>query len=190
MKLISDDQAREWCRSKSMNIIGHHNLQLDSPTPYVLKLHFPNEIRDLILQAFRLSGFKQDKPYDATELSEEEGDYEGALLWLTRWNIWNEKSERFGNVILQCVRAGLGQNVPFDRAPGHLFAAGEYADQAALLAIILMCEWDAYLVPESAKYFIRLSHEGSISAVSRTRDIHEQLMYHLRAWNPVSDSIR
>jgi hypothetical protein len=117
---------------------------------------------------------------------DEEVNFGGGLLWLRDWNIWSETTERVGDYVVQGLRNGLGIRQPLEAAPAHLFTEKELTAAQAFLAQPMIYQWDAYLVPVSAEYFVFISHGGSCYIVAKTRGVFEQLLQRFQNgnWNP------
>lgn len=110
-------------------------------------------------------------------------DFGGTLLWLVDWGIWNEDSERAGMCSLRLMRHALSGTsmAPLEESPAHLFSAQEFVAAHALLALPLLYQWDAYLIPASGSSLARISHDGSVCVRARSEPILSRVRARFRA---------
>jgi hypothetical protein len=86
--------------------------------------------------------------------------YYGSLLWIREWVIFQSEDERTAIKLVTQFASGYGQRVSPHDGTGYLFDPTERIDQAALLAAVILCQWDAYLIPGNRRYAIFLCHDG------------------------------
>ena len=173
MRVLSDEEACKWYRTRAL-------LARDSGVHYksedVSGIEIQIERSDLVSLAHRLVAYDLEAP-----------NYQGSLLWITRWAVWHTwylRGEDVATKILERMRLSYGEERPLDEAANHLFDMNEYDDQVAFLVMAMLGECDAYLVPAQAEYFVRLSHEGYAYVVTPTRDLIPKLMKEFEPWKP------
>jgi hypothetical protein len=97
---------------------------------------------------------------DALVSEDETSLYYGSLLWVSESVIFGSVDERTAIKLVTRFVSGYGRQVSLYDGSGYLFDPTERIDQAALLAVIILCQWDAYLVPDHGQYAIFLCHDG------------------------------
>ncbi len=112
----------------------------------------------------------------------DEDNFAGALVWLRRWEIWGESTDRAGYILLDGVRASVEQPAPLGTAPAHLFESREFAKAHATLSLPMMFQWDAHFVAAGAEFCAYISHEGSVDLLSRNTEVHRALTERLQQW--------
>jgi hypothetical protein len=98
--------------------------------------------------------------------------------------MWNEVHERAGSFFIEQLRAARGEHAQLIEKPGHLFDTSEEVALQAFLMIPVLFSWDAYLVPESAEYFVFNSHDERVYVVSDQQSTHERLLSDMETWEP------
>ncbi len=107
-------------------------------------------------------------------------DFEGALLWLTTWGVWNSTDEASGYQIIEAMNRAAGQQASFEAAPGHLFRADELTQAVGMLLQPMLFGWDAYYYPRwsygSDEVFLFISHDSFVSVVTRTATFYDKVL--------------
>src|SRR5712664_1905238 len=80
--------------------------------------------------------------------------FEGAMVWLRDWGIWNEGDEEMGMRVIGQMRAALVESRELTEAPGHIFSEKEFVDARAFWTLPMILGWDAILFPEKRDYFV------------------------------------
>jgi len=183
MKSLSKEQAKEWCEERGIqaNIgSGLVSLRYEASGSPCFQASLALEPPRLIALAHGL--LLHDLPDPDPQ------DFAGALVWFREWDIWNEASERFGARMLELVRRSLagGDLPPLHEAPAHLFSPQEFVDAHVLLTIPAMFQWDAYVVPGSARCLALLSHDEYVRITARSTVILSRIVgrFKLGNWNP------
>lgn len=183
MRVLSNQQAKAWCETRGVHTdieSGLVSLRYAATGHQCLQAAFPKESPQLIAMAHAL--LLQD-------LAEPDAqDFTGALVWLRDWDIWSEASEKAGCRMLELLRAALvGDEAPTIRdAPAHLFSPQEFVDAHLLLTIPLIFQWDAYVIPVSARCFTLVSHEARVRIATRSNTILSRISerFEVAHWNP------
>ena len=115
----------------------------------------------------------------------DESTFAGALLWLRRWEIWSPQIDEvgvqlFGNALAAAGSTGL------PATPACQFGAAEFDQAYSLFSLPLLLQWDVYLVPPSAEYFIYVTHNATCFVIGRESlgDIPEAFI----EWERVGDA--
>ena len=113
---------------------------------------------------------------------EEEESFDGCLVRITELGIWSPTIERVGYRWLEVLAPG---DDALRGTPSVLFASGELVDAQALLALPMLFDWDAYLVPASGRLLLFISHDGLVEIVAKTQAIFEATFEQLESggWN-------
>lgn len=88
--------------------------------------------------------------------------FEGAVLWLRRWEIWSESIDSVGYALLEGLRGKASDRLAIDVAPAMHFDAGEFTLAHAALAVPLLFQWDAIFAPANGAFSAFISHDGYV----------------------------
>lgn len=174
MKALTKEQVESWCKTRSVAVTSDNYL------------YFPESRRCIAIEL-------PEKPYELVALANALLPYsaavpfQGALLWVRQWGVWNELVERAGFRVLEMMRRLQGDTRPPEEAPGYLFDAHELVDLQVCLIQPLLIGWDAFMVPESGDYVVATSHDETTSVLARTPQIYESMLAELQPWNPRED---
>ncbi|HUY15518.1 MAG TPA: hypothetical protein VMX16_18090 [Terriglobia bacterium] len=174
MKALTKEQAQSWCKARSLTVTGDDYL------------YFPESRRCIAIEL-------PTKPYELVALANallpysEASPFQGALLWIRQWGVWNELVERAGFRVMEIMRRLHGDARRPEEAPGYLFDAQELVDLQVCLIQPLLIGWDAFMVPESGDYIVATSHDETTCVLARTPQIHERMLAELQSWNPRED---
>jgi hypothetical protein len=108
-------------------------------------------------------------------IKDEENAFGGALVWLTDWDIWSETIERVGLELLRGVR---NSDNAVRETPAHLFEPSEQVGTHVLLSLIMLFQWDAFLIPPVGRTIVRASHDGYVEISANSPED----MTFLKAW--------
>jgi hypothetical protein len=171
MQLLADDEVIDWCSRRGIR---------GEQTSISSRLTFGNG------ESHRLRVVPVDNAHRVVGLAHsllmrdtpdyDEAQFPGALVWLTRWEIWSESIDGAGFTLLNGLRSAVRQAPSVDYAPGHLFASGEFAQAHACLVLPMLFQWDAYLIPASGDFFALLSHHGHVELTGRNPEAHAALL--------------
>jgi hypothetical protein len=110
--------------------------------------------------------------------------FDGALIWLTAWGVWNPSEEGIGYRIVEQLNAGAGQPKSFELAPGHQFRADELSDAIGMLLQPMLFGWDGFYLPRwsygTGEFFLYISHDSFVSVVTRTKEFQDRAFGLLR----------
>lgn len=162
MKLLSDREASEWCAQFGLDVEadgGSPAVRLASGESPQLRVLVPQLARDVVTFGYVLlmSAISTD----------DELDFQGALLWLRDWDIWSSTTERVGLQLLAGMRMPDEKSTDIRSAPAHLLAASEIAATQSLLLLPLLFQWDAIYLPPAGGFACVISHHGFITFHAR-----------------------
>lgn len=168
MKILSREQAKAWCEERGIYAdTGGRlvSLRFAAGPTSCLQASLALAPGQLIALAHGL--LLQDLAEPDPQ------DFAGALVWFRDWDIWNEASEAAGARMLELVRGGLasGRAPSLHEGPGHLFTPQEFVDAHTLLTVPLLYQWDAYVVPVSARCVAFASHDAYVRITGCTAAI-------------------
>src|SRR5262249_37313737 len=113
-------------------------------------------------------------------LGYEEVHFEGALLWITAWGIWNSLVESVGLRTLEQIRRSFSENRSLEAAPATRFRHDEFVEAVACLVQPLLIGWDAYYVPRwsygQLDYFVFVSHDSYLQIFTRTPETRSSIV--------------
>lgn len=178
VKALTDQEAIAWCEERSLRVNGDRTLLSlrDQAEVGCVELSVPKESPRALAMAYvvLMTSLKDDK----------ETNFDGALVWLTAWDIWSETSERVGWRLMELLRGASGEHRSLADAPALLFDRDELVEAHACLTLTMFFQWDAYVVPASGDHFVRVSHEGLLHVVAGTRLGRKRLLARFRKWAP------
>ena len=116
--------------------------------------------------------------------TEAEENFNGALLWLTLWDIGSPQLEKIGWKLVEKMRLAFGETRPIDVAPGHWFRSDEFVELNAFLLPCFVFGWDMYLAPSGKDYFVHISHDEFWVVVTKTVVAHDEVSEQLRPLDP------
>lgn len=173
MKALTRKDFTEWCDKRGLESV-------DREWPYY---------RDSDHHSFLVK--LPDRPSQVLALarwcfpdSNEGRSFQGAMIWLRDWGIWNEPDEEMGTRIIGQMRGALGENRELAEAPGHIFSEQEFVDARAFWTLPMVLGWDAMLFPDKADYFVFSSHDEVVCFVVRERRRYVELLEQMKTWKP------
>lgn len=93
-------------------------------------------------------------------------EYDKVLIWLLDWDIWSVERERVG---VRLLHALLGDEQVKER-PAIEFRTDELTEAQALIALVVLFQWDAVILPSHGEYAVTLSHHGKAEIRIRAPD--------------------
>lgn len=175
MKTLDRKEVLAWCQNRSVNVTDDGYLFFDTRERRCIAIELPEKPYKLVYLANALLPYTESDPF------------QGALLWIRQWGVWNEWVERVGLRVIEVMRLIRGDTKSLQEAPGYLFEAQELLDLAVCFLQPLLIGWDAFLVPESADYIVATSHDETTFVLTRTVEIHQRMLARLQSWNPRED---
>jgi hypothetical protein len=174
MKSLTTQQARFWCKERSLALTNKDELYF-SEGRHCIAIELPEKPYQLVALAHSLLPYSETIPFG------------GALLWLQGWGIWNESVERAGRRVMEIMRHIHGETATLRDAPACLFGEHELVDLHVCLVQPLLIGWDAFMIPEAGDYIVATSHDETTFVISRTLNTHQRLLAELRDWSPRED---
>ncbi len=175
MKALDKKKVFAWCQHRSVKVTDDGYLFFDTQERHCIAIELPEKPYQLVALANALLPYSESVPF------------QGALLWIRQWGVWNKLVERCGLRVMEAMRLIHGHTKPLQEAPGYLFDAQELVDLEVCLVQPLLVGWDAFLVPESGDYIVATSHDETTCVLSRTPQIHRRMLGELQPWNPRED---
>lgn len=104
--------------------------------------------------------------------------FNGALLWMSQYGIWDEQLEGIGYHLIETLCAGSGQVSAFENTGGYEFRADELLKATGFLMQPILFGWDAYYFPSwswggCSEYFLEISHDEVIRIHTKSRAYHD-----------------
>jgi hypothetical protein len=172
LRVLSDAEIQEWFGSISK--LGPDYVQCDQdglfyvhPEANCIDVEYPPKLEKLPFFGRQLAA-----------IGYQDSDFEGALLWVDNWGIWNPRDEGLGYRIMEAVNRSAGQQQSFEVSPGHLFRSDELVEAAGMLLQPMIFGWDAFYMPlwsyGNYRFFIRVSHDSFVSIVTLTKEFYDK----------------
>lgn len=181
MKVLNLEPASGWCEERGIasTCVGKRvELQYADNGRQCVRATLTTQSPPVIAMALLLQDLAEPDPKD----------FGGCLVWLREWGIWNEYVERAGDRMLGTLRRGMSEsNVPaISDTPAQVFGPQEFIDAQVLVTVPLIFQWDAYVVPASARCVIRISHDDYIQVDACSRTVLSRITerFRLLNWNP------
>ncbi len=89
---------------------------------------------------------------------------QSCLLWIDEWGIWPTAEDM---VLFDGFRQSIGERAPLREKPGHVAHESDTAPLRSLTAMILYFVWGAYLVGDSGRVIVRISHDEIVDVYAR-----------------------
>lgn len=177
MRLLTGEQAAEWCAARGIvdASSGRPSLHYPEGKPDAFAVRIPPEApRALSLAYTLLAAACQD---------DREDQFGGLFLWLRQWDIWGETAERVAHLILQRLRSPVA-GASVEEMPAELFEAHELPDAHAAITHAMLFQWDAFVVSPSGDWFAFVSHDQQLFVLARSELALRHLRKRFNAWKP------
>jgi hypothetical protein len=179
LQVLTKPELQDWF--KPLAAMGDERLNHDENGPFFthseancIHLEYPSKLE-------RLPFFAR---YLAT-VGYEDRDFQGALVWLREWSVWNGLDEGIGYRIIEALNRASGQPMSFEVGTGHLFRADELVDAIGMLLQPMIFGWEAFYRPTWAygcdEFFLHVSHDSYVTLVTRTAAFYERVSADLQA---------
>jgi hypothetical protein len=138
MKALTDREAMDWCRALPLQLefddAGRLSVPRESQTYTVDISKMP--WRELLPTATSLAFLGSHVPKA----------FSGGLVWIRRTRIASPDWEEVVLRLLERFRMGYGESRSIEAARAQLFRSDESAELAGVILLVLLAEWDAYVV--------------------------------------------
>lgn len=153
MRFIEGIEIEEWCRERGIALSEAAAL-LDDPT----LLHRKRA-------AYARGRRSTMEPAIARECVRALGRWDECLLWVREWGIWGS-SENWP--AYYALRGARGERRALEKAPGHVFGAGEQEECVRFVAQVVENAWDSELLIVPKIKRIHISHDEWVELQSTT----------------------
>jgi hypothetical protein len=155
MQTLTDKAANVWLNQLGIVMDSQRNLRFTGGEPSTIHLSnkSPAEL------SLNLTGILDSE--------------KGWLLWLTDFSIWSNEIEEIGWMIIEKV---LQSKLELDSS-AFLFGPQEHLNLKAVLMVVLLFEWDAFLMNADGKTFVLIDHDHEITVST----INEELANEIRS---------
>jgi hypothetical protein len=191
MKALSALEVAEWFKGFDDVAVesdyvhaDEHGLFFTHPEASCISLEYP----------VKLEQFPFFARYVAS-VGYEEQHFDGAMLWVQHWGVWNLLGEGIGYRIVEKINAAAGQPTSFEAAPGHQFRADELPDAIGMLMQPMIFAWDSFYLPiwsygGCSDFFLHISHHSVVDVVTRTKEFRDRVTKRMNelSLNPKSAS--
>lgn len=94
------------------------------------------------------------------EISDSGQYFRGCLVWRDDWGFWSEPAEKTGELIYATL---TNTDAASDNAVE--FEASEFVRASAVIATLLVFQWDGWIVFHDPAIAIRLSHDAGVAGL-------------------------
>jgi hypothetical protein len=180
MRVLSGEELNKWFRAFD---------NLENPDDYVHAdddgLYFTN--REAACIELEYPAKLEQLPFFShclATIGYEDQHFDGAVIWVQSWGVWNLFNEGIGYRIVEKMNAGAGQPRSFEASPGHQFRADELAEAIGMLLQPMIFAWDSYYLPiwayGTGQFFLHISHDSFVTIVTRTKEFHDKVFQQLQ----------
>lgn len=177
MQAFSDTQAVGWCGERGFVVeqnfptratVGGHEAGR-------FRIQIPDEATATVgLAYFLLMSGVRDYV---------EANFDGAMVWLRRWELWSESIDRVGQLLLEGVQRALEPGALLNQTPALVFKEGELVPAHASLTLPMLFQWDAFYCPKGGHFLGVVSHHGHLEVIAPKEAIG-LLRERFSQWNP------
>lgn len=171
MRALTEPEVVEWCQKRGLEISEQRFLSFRGASPLCLVIEPVNKPH----QALHLADLV---------LEEEDGAFQGGLLWVRERGVWSEIAERVGEQVIGNCRALGNETRSLDEAPGQLFDSNERLAAQGCLVQPILVGWDAFFVSEAPSYFAFISHDGPVCLIPKSAEAGDRLKQIFAVWKP------
>jgi len=174
MKTLTDKEAMEWCKQWPLQLEFDERGLLCAPEKgHTYRVDISKmPWRDLLATARALAHLGCHSV----------GAFSGGLVWIRRTRIAVPEMEDVVVRALERFRLGYGENRSLESARAHLFRSDESSECSATLLLVLLAEWDAYLVHPSGDWVAFIDNDNHITVTAKSAEIAKDLKGSLEMW--------
>ena len=180
MRVLSVEELKKWFRAfdnlKNPDDYVHADddgLYFTNPEAACIELEYPAKLAQLPFFSHCLA-----------TIGYEDQHFDGAVIWVQNWGVWNLFNEGIGYRIVEKMNGGAGQPSSFEASPGHQFRADELTDAIGMLLQPMIFAWDSYYLPTwsfgTGQLFLHISHDSFVTVVTRTKEFHDKVFQQLQ----------
>jgi hypothetical protein len=162
------DSFRRFPRNSEYVHCDDEGLFFTNPESTCIELKYPSTLERLPFFASLLA-----------QIGYEPQDFQGSLIWIKQWGIWNLADEGVGYEIVEQMHTAAGQPQSFEVGTGHSFRADEFHKSVGMLLQPMIFGWDAYYLGcwsyGTDQFFLHVSHDSYVSLVTRTHEFHQKV---------------
>jgi hypothetical protein len=174
MKILTDKEAMEWCKQWPLQLEFDEGGLLRAPREgSTYRVDISKMPWRHLLSTARSLAHLGCHSVDA---------FSGGLVWIRRTCIAVPEMEQVVVRALERFRLGYGENRSLETARAHLFRNDESAECSATLLLLLLAEWDAYLVHPSGDWVAFIDNDNHITVTAKSAEMANDLKGSLETW--------
>ncbi len=178
MKTLTDGEAMDWCVAWPLELeFNDDGLLLAPREGHTYRVDISKMAWRELLPTARALAFLGCHDVAA---------FSGGLVWVRRTRIAVPEMEEVALQMLERFRMGYGENRSLETARAQLFRKDESAELAAVILLVLLAEWDAYVVHPLGDWIAVVNHDDHITVTARSAEIAEDLRGSLEGWGPTA----
>lgn len=179
MRTLTNEEALDWCKAWPVQ------LELDNEGVFQIPSTWHSYRVDLSKLPWReILPIASSVAFLGCHTVEE---FSGAMVWIRRTGIAVPEMEGVVRQTLERFRLGYGETRSLETAKAHIFRNDESSELAGVLLLILLAEWDAYVVHPTGDWVAAVNHDDYITVGIRTREAAERTRVSLEAWGPTTE---
>jgi hypothetical protein len=177
MKALTSEAAMKWNLEHGLETKRCGDPYFtDNQTKGVIRLGIPKEPHRMSYMILSLLDVQVDE-------LDEVGGVEH-LLWMRSWEMWPQLPTSIGLEFFNGLRKGYGIEEPLVEKPAILFSGTEMTRLISCALAPLVFGWDCYIIPCTAEYFVRISHDRFVDVSAKNEAVRLRLMVELQSWGP------
>lgn len=178
MRTLTDKEAMGWCKQWPLQFEFDEEGRLCAPSGcHTYRVDLSKMRWRELLPTARSVAFLGCHSVEA---------FYGGLVWIRRTRIAVPEMEEVVLRALERFRMGYGETRSLETASAHFFRKDESAEFAAVLLLILLAEWDAYVVHPSGDWVAFIGNDDHMTVIARSPEIAEDLKGSLETWGPTA----
>jgi len=170
MRFLTNDEVTAWLGARGLSRAGRA-ISFKSAEP----VRFRVSIEEVASRVVALADYLVPTWPDE--------QFHGALFLITQRGVWGDFSESTGDTILRLMRTSYPEAGSLEERPGYLFGPNEIFELHAHLVTAMLFGWDAYVVVETKKYLIFVSHDSWVEVIADTQADLQEARSRLSTWS-------
>jgi hypothetical protein len=174
VRLLSNEEATAWCAQRGIEVDGRGFLSFPGQrTALNVSLHHKFTEGKLIYICRAIAACPDLEVFD------------GGLLWIREWGVWNELDEAAGKLLFERAR---GDQASLYDKPAIFVEQSEFTELHAFLVPAVLVGWDAFFVPKRSDFIIFHSHDCYLSILSRDVETDARLRDYFSDLQPQTEA--
>jgi hypothetical protein len=175
VKVLTAQEAREWCSSVGAKSGKDGLLGYKGPNQHKFFVEAPEAFREIVVLIRQILTFRGEPGFD------------GGMLWLRQWEIGSPQLVRAGWKIIEGMRRAQGELRPLEVAPAQVFRGDELVDLHGFLVQVVGFGWVVDLVRPTGDFFLHFKSNRQICFAANSAGTLAELRANFNEWNPTDE---